>query len=69
MKIEYGSNFEFYKTGKIKESIKFHKKSIYYGSGRYAICELIQHYVNLGDWISYYTYGEFTKGKLILKKY
>jgi UDP-2,3-diacylglucosamine hydrolase len=26
-------------------------------------------YVNLGDWISYYTYGEFTKGKLILKKY
>ena len=50
MKIEYGSNFEFYKTGKIKESIKFHEKSIYYGSGRYAIWELIQHYVNLGDW-------------------
>jgi hypothetical protein len=50
LKIEYGSNFEIYKTEKIKESIKFHENAIYYGSGRYAISELIQHYVSLGDW-------------------
>jgi UDP-2,3-diacylglucosamine hydrolase len=26
-------------------------------------------YINLGDWISYYTYGDFDGKKLELKKY
>ena len=26
-------------------------------------------YINLGDWIQYFTYGEFTEEKLSLKKY
>ena len=48
--MEYGSNFDFYENEPIKESIQFHRNAIYYGSGRYAISDLIHHYVKLGDW-------------------
>ena len=48
--MEYGSNFCFYKTKNIENSVNFHENVIYYGCGRYAISDLIRHYVNLGVW-------------------
>jgi hypothetical protein len=48
--MEYGSNFCFYKTKNKEKSVDFHENAIYYGCGRYAINDLISHYVNLGAW-------------------
>lgn len=51
---EYGSDFDYKEFNERGLKVEFPEDSIFYGCGRYAINELIQHYFDLGLWKSIY---------------